>query len=1153
MYRYDISFYSCLCVSLPLSAVRIRVVIDGFAVAGYNSTITIVFSLTSRHSCLRFLPPPFAMNSTSTRRTQQQDRSHVAARTIARRRLLRLGVPLLWIIATLVFLFWTDQGSGQRLLAQEVEDPLAPTATMSPAPLLPDVTLSAPTPTLTATNEIRANTVLITATIWAKVTATAQAIEALTTTPVPLEGTPPAPTPSPTPGPDQILEQQIDDIIAQMSVAERVGQLFVIDFEGNQVSDDSDIAEFIQDYRIGGVVLSAQNGNFDNSDPSAPRRIAELTNQLQALAYDVILPAEQALNPPDVLLRRPQGLAINPLQQAGPQIPLLIGAEQNGDGLPATALRGGFTTLPPQMALGATWNPTLVESVGEVVGRELAAVGINLLLGPNLDVQELLRPESVGGVGIYTFGGDAFWVGKLGKAYVQGVHNGGQGRVATIAGHFPGQGGSDRRVDEEVATIQKSLQELRRIELLPFANVTQRASAILRTDGDPTATDGLMSGHIRYSSFQGSRERTPPISLAKELTTILELEEFAAWRQGGGLVMSSALGVPSIRRYYDPTLEEFPRKRVALDAFLAGNDLLYLSRFSIDDNWESSKNNIRETILFFRERYSSDADFAIRVDESLRRILRLKLRLYTQDQTYSEAPFIELPLSDVLVDSRSLRVLSGTSRENAQSVIGQVAREALTILYPDPRGLADPLPAAPQSDEKILIISDSRPVQECSGCVQAPAIAPTALEEAMLRLYGPQATGQLTPDQLTSITFEQLAGLLNETISGGEASRLEDAINQADWIIFAMLDVDVARYQSSDAVKQFLRLRSDRLRSKDIVVLALNAPYFLDSTEISKLTAYLGVYSKTQPFLEAAVRAIFRAIPVPGSPPVNVPGTRYSSLIDRLEPDPDQTIELYLLNDDVIPNTSQNGGQRVERIEADLTIGDLIFVETSTIIDHNGRPVPDGTQVNFRLIYEGEELALPIDPVSTRAGKARISVPLERGGTLRISAGSVEATVSTIVLVSTQGENQAAQIEFVMPTPTPEPVLLASAGGSEAAAEVTANPQEGVAAADTEGMTLRVVPPRTRVNVLTLALALITQLVMLGLLLVVLVRVMPRAMLVYRLLWALLVGWVAYIFYGLGLIPGSGWLQMTLYPWGIIPVVFIGMLLPLVWLQLRLE
>lgn len=1072
------------------------------------------------------------------------------------RRFARSLLPLLWTTIFVAILLLSARWQP-ALQAQDEIDVATSTPSPAPSPALPTAIspISSPTitPTLTPTNAlvtVTPATVSITATIWAKATATAQAIEALTATPEP------SPTASPTPGPDQILDRQIEELIAQMSVADRVGQLFVIDFQGSSVEIDNDIAELIQNYRIGGVVLSPQNDNFSNEDPNAPRQIATLTNQLQALAYNIALPADQALDPPELLLTRPNTIRFNLLQQVSPNLPLFIGVEQDGDGAPGTSMRSGFTTLPPQMAIGASWKTEHAEAIGGIVGRELTAVGVNLLLGPNLDVLDQPRPEPVGGLGIYTFGGDSYWVGKLGQSYIRGVHTGGGGRVATIASHFPGQGGSDRRPDEEVATIQKSLQELRHIELMPFASVTQRPSSLLRIDGDPAATDGLMSGHVRYSSFQGSRERTPPISLAKELGTILALDEFAAWRQGGGVVMSDALGVSSIRRYYDPTLQDFPRKRIALEAFLAGNDLLYLSNFSLTGNWEEARNNIRETVLFFRERYTSDPDFAARVDGSLARILRLKLRLYTTSEAGSEptpsSP--EVPLTQVLTNMRSLRVFSGAAREEAQGIVSQVAREAVTILYPDPESLADPLPPAPQTDEKILIISDSRTYVECPGCAEQYAIAPTALQDVMLRLYGPDATGQLLPEQLQSLTFEQLNALLNDTTSQEDAQAMERAIDEADWLIFAMLDVDVARYQSSDAVKQFLRLRSDRLRSKRIVVLALNAPYFLDSTEISKLTVYLGIYSKTQPFLESAVRTIFRAIQSTGAPPVNVPGTRYSNLFERLEPDPDQTIELHLLNDTVTSSTAQSNSAAAERIQADLAMGDVIAVETGVILDHNGNPVPDGTMVNFRLIYEGEELALPVDPARTREGRARLAVPLERSGTLRISASSVEATVSTLILVSTQGDNQAS-IEFLMPTPTPEPTLgpvSPSIALNEAAP--VANP-EAVAAASGALLTAPnpILGPVVRVNLLTLGLALMTQLVMLGLLLVVLVRVMPRAMLVYRLLWALLIGWVAYIFYGLGLVPGSTWLQITLYPWGVIPVVFIGMLLPMVWLQLRAE
>ena len=39
-------------------------------------------------------------------------------------------------------------------------------------------------------------------------------------------------------------------------------------------------------------------------------------------------------------------------------------------------------------------------------------------------------------------------------------------------------------------------------------------------------------------------------------------------------MISDALGVPAVRRYYDPQLQNFPHRQVAQDAFLAGNDLL---------------------------------------------------------------------------------------------------------------------------------------------------------------------------------------------------------------------------------------------------------------------------------------------------------------------------------------------------------------------------------------------------------------------------------------------------------------------------------------------------------------------------------------------------------------------------------------------------
>jgi len=77
--------------------------------------------------------------------------------------------------------------------------------------------------------------------------------------------------------------------------------------------------------------------------------------------------------------------------------------------------------------------------------------------------------------------------------------------------------------------------------------------------------------------------------------------------------------------------------------------------------------------------------------------------------------------------------------------------------------------------------------------------------------------------------------------------------------------------------------------------------------------------------------------------------------------------------------------------------------------------------------------------------------------------------------------------------------------------------------------------------------------VTLSLLIILQSRILPRSMLMHNMLWATICGLAAYILYGLGLLPGIEFLQTTLRFWGTAVVVFIGMLLPLLWLQLRAE
>ncbi len=917
------------------------------------------------------------------------------------------------------------------------------------------------------------------------------------------------------PGPVTAQEEAfIRETIAQMSVEERVGQLFMVTFTGSHIGPESDIAQLITQYRVGGVVLLASNGNFANQGDT-PLQVAQLTNGLQQLAY---MAAQQRAG------TLPSGT--QPLSDAtpvsgtlplgpGPYIPLFVALDHEGDGYPYTRLRNGFTALPNNMTLGATWDEASARTIGQIVGQELSAVGVNMLFGPSLDVLSNPRPTLKGDLGIRVFGGDPYWVGKMGQAYIKGVHEGSAGRVATVAKHFPGHGDSDRRADEEVSTVPKSLQELRKIELAPFFTVTALDGA------EPAAiTEALMSSHIRYRGFQGNiRQLTPPISFAAELQAILNLPEFAPWRQAGGVMVTDALGVPAVRKYYDPQLQSFPHKRVAYEAFLAGNDLLVLSQFALTDVWADQFENIKSTIQFFRDKYVSDSKFQAQVDQSLTRILRLKHKLYP-----------EFSLEAVQVDEGQLAEKVGKGYDQ----VSQIAQKAITLIYPSPEDLADRLPLPPQLGEKILIVTDDRQDQDCHDCPPFYFIEPDALEKTILRLYGPEATGQIEPTQIKSLTFSQLKSYLTSGGTEGSTGDMTALIQDTEWIIFAMLDVNLDDYPDSDAVKLFLKQLSDSLRNKKIVVLAYNAPYYLDTTEISKLTAYYGIYSKVPACIDASVRALFRQFTLQGASPVTVQGINYD-LILQMEPDPEQVIEIMPTHTS-LESAPPGGTPSPIGVKA----GDTLELQTSVIKDKNGHPVPDGTPVVFRFFYPAETLELPRQEVVTKDGIARAAIKLERMGQLEITATSGSALKSIKLIVTIAG-NEPATIATqvptatatptVTPTPTltPSPTLTPTRPAPQPTAELI-SPEAGPGAR------------RVGVGAFLLSLVAMSTVGSAGYALRRNKGHSPSQRL-QAFLWVLICGLVGYIAYSLGW-PGAGLFFRLSRPWGAPLMSLVFSLLP---------
>lgn len=782
-------------------------------------------------------------------------------------------------------------------------------------------------------------------------------------------------------------EERARQVLSRMTPQEKIGQLFLVTFQGPVLRADSELADLINRYHIGGVVLRADHDNFSTGEESL-NQILALNHSLQTASWEAS--QETRLDP-------------TTREEYTPNfVPLFVAVSQEGDGYPYDQILDGMTPLPNNLAIGATWQPSLAREVGYVLGEELSALGINMLLGPSLDVLEPPYSGETEVLGTRSFGGDPYWVSRMGVEYVQGVQTGSSGQVAVIAKHFPGAGASDRLPEREVATIRRSLEQLRLLDLVPFTAISGNMNSF------PGAhVDGLLVSHTRYQGFQGTniRATTRPVSLDLDaVKQLMGVEPLSLWREQGGLLVSDDLGGPAIRRYYTSIKQtEDMVSRAALNAFLARNDLLYISDFSMG-NTSNFEGTVR-VLESFTKKYRDDPAFAPLVDESVHRILTLKFELYER-----------LILEEILPSEAGLEGVG-----DANSVSFEVAQQAATLISPQQADLEIEIPDPPNLNDRIVFIVDTGEVRACSTCSRENALEVDALEDVVLHLYGPSAGGQVSTNYLTSFSLRDLEDAMRAATG---ITDIENELRRANWIVFAMLGPEISS-PSYTALNQFLSERADLYQQKRLIVFAFGAPNYLDATNITKLTAYYGMYSKIPEFVDMAAYLLFRELRPPGAPPVSIPAVDYI-LNQALFPDPEQVISLRL--DDPQVGGAEGEAGAATPVVPQYQIGDSIRVRTGVILDQNGHPVPDGTPVEFFSGLAG----IPPQIETTVGGTARTTFQALVSGPMEIRAETETAKQSEILRVDIQqmaanGSTEEPAPEEPTPTPTAEPTITPTA------------------------------------------------------------------------------------------------------------------------------
>src|SRR5690606_9883149 len=214
----------------------------------------------------------------------------------------------------------------------------------------------------------------------------------------------------------QTKEKWVDSIYRQMSLEERIGQMFMVAaYSGGKNKNQAEIEKLLENNQIGGLI-------FMQGTPEAQ---ASLTNLYQEKA----------------------------------SVPLLIGMDAEwGLGMRLT----GVTDYPKQMMLGATRDTALMYQIAAAIAAQCKRMGVHINFAPDVDINN--NPANPV-INFRSFGEDKQWVSRMGIAYMRGLQDNG---IIACAKHFPGHG--DVAVDshKDLPVIRKSKAALQALELAPF-------------------------------------------------------------------------------------------------------------------------------------------------------------------------------------------------------------------------------------------------------------------------------------------------------------------------------------------------------------------------------------------------------------------------------------------------------------------------------------------------------------------------------------------------------------------------------------------------------------------------------------------------------------------------------------------------------------
>lgn len=349
------------------------------------------------------------------------------------------------------------------------------------------------------------------------------------------------------------LSAQVESVIQRMTTEQKVSQLFfVLPDSLSKVSGTTEVGELTSEafrqYPVGGIV-------YMENHILSEEQLTAMNKSFQKLGQET--------------------LGVSPF----------LAVDEEGGTVTRIAGNQAFPVenVGDMENVGASRDSDQAYQVGQTLGAYLKGYGFNMDFAPVADV--LVNSENTV-VKERAFGSDPNLVASMVEAEVRGLKD---EKIEAVLKHFPGHGATAEDSHNGYAYAQRSLEELRETELVPFQA------------GIDAGADFVMVGHICFPMIEGGQM---PASLSPWAVTELLKGEMGF----EGVAVTDAMNMGAIADNYSSA-------EAAVQAIQAGIDMILMPA-----DFEAAYNGVLQAV-------NSQEISQERLHDALRRILTVKLKM----------------------------------------------------------------------------------------------------------------------------------------------------------------------------------------------------------------------------------------------------------------------------------------------------------------------------------------------------------------------------------------------------------------------------------------------------------------------------------------------------------------------------------------------